>query len=55
MAPKDPSIRYHLGKALAEAGDKAQARKTLQEALSLTPNFPAATDAQKLLDSLGTP
>ena len=52
LAPKDAAIRFHLGQALAEAGDKAQARKALQEALALSTSFPGAEQARQLLTTL---
>ena len=46
----NPTYHYHLALALVKSGgDSARARKALQTALQLKPDY---TDAQKLLDSL---
>jgi tetratricopeptide (TPR) repeat protein len=52
LSPRDPTLKFHLGRALAEKSDKAQARKVLQEALALSPSFPEAAEARQLLASL---
>jgi len=52
LAPKDATIRFHWGQALAEAGDKTQARKVLHEALALQADFPSAAEARQLLATL---
>ena len=49
---KDPTnavFHYHLGVALAEAGDHEKAKESLQMALKLQPSFP---DAQRELQAL---
>jgi Flp pilus assembly protein TadD len=50
--PGNPAIHYHLGLAYSQTGDKTAARKALEEALRLKPDFDAAEDARKLLQSL---
>jgi putative PEP-CTERM system TPR-repeat lipoprotein len=50
---KNPEIRYHLGKALAQAGDKSRARTELKTALNVGKPFPQVDDARALLVSLG--
>lgn len=52
LAPKDPEILFHLGQAWVDTGDKAQARKALQDALALSSSFPGAAQARQLLGSL---
>lgn len=51
-APKVTTIRYHYAVALARTGDKAQARKMLEELIKSDPNFPEAEAAKILLKSL---
>ena len=51
--PDDPSFHYHLGLAYSQAGDKAAARKALEEALKLKADFDGADDARTLLRALG--
>ena len=51
---KNPEIRYHLAKGLAQAGDKARARAELKSILSGGMPFPHADEARALLASLGT-
>ena len=50
--PKNPVYQYHLGIALAAAGDPVKARRALEEALRLNPSFAGADDARKKLSSL---
>jgi tetratricopeptide (TPR) repeat protein len=40
--PENATFRYHLGLALAGAGDRARSRDALEMALKLQPNFPDA-------------
>ena len=47
-----PSIRYRLGVALSQTGDKARAREMLQAAVAAG-SFPEADDAQRELARLG--
>lgn len=49
--PKNPQIRYHLGKLLAKQGKKEEARVQLEEALRVG-SLPEATDARATLQSL---
>jgi Flp pilus assembly protein TadD len=51
-APGDPGFHYHLGLALAQAGDKSAARQALEQALRLKADFPGAADARRLLATL---
>jgi tetratricopeptide (TPR) repeat protein len=52
--PKNPSYRYRLGQAYAKLGNKDAAKRELQEALKLRPDFPEAADARRILSELGT-
>jgi tetratricopeptide (TPR) repeat protein len=47
-----PSIRYRLGVALSQAGDKQRAREMLQAAIQAG-SFPESADAQRELARLG--
>jgi tetratricopeptide (TPR) repeat protein len=49
----DPSVHYHLGMAYLQTGEVDKARKALQRALSMSPNFEGAGDAKKALADLG--
>jgi len=51
---RDPSIEYHYATALARTGAAAEARKRLAALLQSAPAFPEASEARKLLDSLGS-
>jgi Flp pilus assembly protein TadD len=48
LRPKDPTIRYHLGLALAQAGDRERALATLREALDAGPFAEAEAARQEL-------
>ena len=50
--PTNPMYAYHLGLAYHKNGDTAQARKELERALRLKPNFEGAEEAKKILESL---
>jgi putative PEP-CTERM system TPR-repeat lipoprotein len=50
--PKNPLYHYHLGKALAKNGEDGKARRSLQHALELDPNFAEAVDARKTIETL---
>jgi tetratricopeptide (TPR) repeat protein len=50
--PKNPIYYYHLGLAYAKAGDRAKARRALDEALRLNPSFAGADDARRMLSTL---
>jgi putative PEP-CTERM system TPR-repeat lipoprotein len=52
LAPKQPDIRLHLAKALAASGDKAGARKELENLGSLDQASPIRAEADKLKGSL---
>jgi tetratricopeptide (TPR) repeat protein len=47
--PAMPSVRYHLGMALLKLNRKEQAKAELQEALTLSPDFPEANEARAAL------
>jgi predicted Zn-dependent protease len=51
--PKNPVFRFRLGQADAQAGNKASAKRELEEALKLKPDFPEADQARKPLVELG--
>jgi Flp pilus assembly protein TadD len=51
-APTNPQYAYHLGLAYHKNGDSAQARKELERALRLKPNFDGAEDAKRILESI---
>ena len=48
-APDNPTYQFHMGMALAQAGDDSRARKALERALALEPNLQGAADAPKTL------
>ena len=48
--PSNATFHYHLGMALAGAGDEDKSREALQTALTLQPNFPDAQRGLKALD-----
>ena len=50
--PRNAMYLYHLGLAAAKAGEADKARKALEEALRLQPNFDGAEEARKTLASL---
>ena len=49
LRPDHPVILYHLGAACAAAGNRDAARRHLERALALSPDFPGREDAQRLL------
>jgi putative PEP-CTERM system TPR-repeat lipoprotein len=51
-APQSAEIRYHLAAALAKSGDKANARKELEQALASTAPFSQRDEANALLKQL---
>lgn len=51
-APENPTILYHLGVALKENGRAAEARKALEQALSLKKSFDDEAEARTLLQGL---
>jgi tetratricopeptide (TPR) repeat protein len=52
-APNNPSYHYHLGLAYAKTGNVEGARKSLETAIKLKPDFEGADDARRVLASLG--
>ncbi|MDR4483501.1 MAG: tetratricopeptide repeat protein [Nitrospirales bacterium] len=48
--PQNPVLRYHLGMALFKKGEAGSAKKTLEFALKMSPNFPGAEEARIILD-----
>jgi tetratricopeptide (TPR) repeat protein len=50
--PKNVMFQYHLGLAYAKAGQSIKARRALEEALRLKPDFDGADEARKALASL---
>jgi putative PEP-CTERM system TPR-repeat lipoprotein len=52
MAPKNPSIRYHLAQALAKTGNRVEARSEVQAALKAGNDFPESVQAKQLLQEL---
>jgi putative PEP-CTERM system TPR-repeat lipoprotein len=52
LAPKDPSIRYHLARALAKTGNRVEARSEVQAALKAGNAFPESEQAKQLLQEL---
>src|SRR5689334_4609274 len=52
LCPSDDVAHYELGKVLADAGRRAEARGEFEAALNLNPNFTAARDE---LDRLNRP
>lgn len=50
--PDNPTYNYHLALAQHQSGNKEEARRLLQKALSSKSNFEGAEEAKKLLDSL---
>jgi len=52
LSPKNPATKYHLAVALARSGDKAGARKLLEELLASRQNFPQLQEAKNLLSQL---
>ena len=52
LTPKDAEIRYHLALGFMKSGDKAKARKELEQTLSSGNNFSRTKEAQALLKQL---
>lgn len=50
--PNEPVVYYHFGMAQKKNGDAAGAKKALQTALRLNPNFPGSEDTRKILEGL---
>ena len=51
--PDNPLYNYHLALAYNQSGNKVEARKHLEKALSTKKTFEGAEEARKLLESLG--
>ena len=51
--PANPGFHYRLGLAYSQIGDRAAARRELEQALKLKADFEGAEDARKVLRSLG--
>ena len=47
--PSNPQFLYHLGVALSSSGDQDGAKRALEKALALNPNFADAADARRVL------
>ncbi|HSI23342.1 MAG TPA: XrtA/PEP-CTERM system TPR-repeat protein PrsT [Methylophilaceae bacterium] len=52
LAPAAPVIRYHLAVGLMKSGDKAKAKKELEQLLASGKNFSQAEEARALLKKL---
>ena len=52
-SPANPGFHYRLGLAYSQTANIAAARRGLQHALKLKPDFEGAEDARKLLGTLG--
>ena len=51
-SPAQPSLLYHRAMIAAAAGDRAEARATLEDLLASKPDFPELADAEALLAKL---
>jgi tetratricopeptide (TPR) repeat protein len=51
-SPQNATYAYHLGLAYHQNGDAAQARKELERALKLKPDFEGAAHAKQVLESI---
>jgi Flp pilus assembly protein TadD len=49
---KNPVYHFHLGMSYFKAGDKANAKVSLSEALRLSPNFSGADEARSTMAKL---
>jgi tetratricopeptide (TPR) repeat protein len=50
--PNEATVHYHLGMASAKTGDRAGARRALETAVKLSPQFAGREEAQKTLADL---
>jgi tetratricopeptide (TPR) repeat protein len=50
--PQNPIYLFHLGLAYAQRGDNPEARRALDRALSLNPDFDGSAEARRVLTSL---
>jgi tetratricopeptide (TPR) repeat protein len=51
-APENAVYHYHLGLAYAQAGNKEEARKAIEQSLAIDPKFNGAQDAQRVLKGM---
>jgi tetratricopeptide (TPR) repeat protein len=51
--PNDAATHYHLGMAYSQAGEFDKAKKALQRALAITPQFEGSAEAKAKLSQLG--
>ena len=51
-SPANARYRYHLGLAYAKNGNTAEARKALDQALAIDPNFDGSAEARRVLATL---
>ena len=51
--PNNPTYHYHMGLAFFQKGDRPNAKKSLQTALSLTPDQSSEAKIRELLSKLG--
>jgi putative PEP-CTERM system TPR-repeat lipoprotein len=52
LAPQDPQMRLNLARALAKSGDKAGARREIEQVVSRDPRAPVKAEAEQLLREL---
>ena len=50
--PDNPIVQYHYGLAQRKNGDVAGAKKSLRASLKISPSFPGADEARKVLKEL---
>jgi putative PEP-CTERM system TPR-repeat lipoprotein len=49
LSPENPILHFHLGLAYTKLGDKLKARRSLEQALKLKPQFEGAAEARRVL------
>ncbi len=52
LAPRDATLAFHHGRALAEVGQADRARDAIRSALAMNANFAEAAEARRLLSTL---
>jgi Flp pilus assembly protein TadD len=52
LQPNDPRLRVNLARGLAKTGDKAGARRELEQVVARHPRSPAKAEAEQLLREL---
>lgn len=52
LDPRQPLYHFHLGLAYAKTGDRDRARRSLEEALRLSADFPGSAEARRVLQTL---